>query len=80
MIIILVLIGMTLLVLGIQIIRAGNYLGCLFHIAATVIFVITGIYYVRHDETLIGIFQFLAAFGALMAAIYGKGFIDDYYD
>ncbi|MDR0755201.1 MAG: hypothetical protein LBF04_07420 [Prevotellaceae bacterium] len=80
MIIILVIIGITLIVLSVSLVENGYYFGCLLSIVAAVIFVITGIYYVKHDEILIGIFQFAAAVGALTGAVYGKFYIDDYYD
>ncbi|MDR2804547.1 MAG: hypothetical protein LBB85_02745 [Dysgonamonadaceae bacterium] len=84
MIPILIIIAMVLLGVALNKTRKGNYIGCLLYIASVILFVITGIYYVRHDEILIGILQLVAAVSALICAIYAKSFIDDindgYYD
>jgi hypothetical protein len=77
MITLLIIIGMAIILCALHLVREGRRLGCLLYLAATVIFVITGIHFVQLDEVATAVFQFVAAFGALFGAIYGVFVMND---
>jgi hypothetical protein len=80
MLYVLVITGMVLLIVSPYLMEQGSYASCLLNTIAAIIFVITGIMEIKQNEIVLGVFQFIAALGAIGGAIYAKLTLDDYYD
>jgi thiol:disulfide interchange protein len=78
MLYILVLTGMVLLAVAVYLMKKGSYVSWILHIIASIIFVITGVLEIRQNEAVLGVFQFLAALGSIIGAIYAKSELHDY--